>query len=52
MEAETFRLTTSMISLLILKLFGLPIKAEKIELKKSKTKFLSGVSMSTVERVP
>ena len=36
---------------MILKLFGLSIKAEKIKLKK-KTKCLSDESKSTVERVP
>ena len=36
----------------ISKLFGLLIKAEKIIFLKKKTKFLSDVSMFTVERVP
>ena len=43
-------LTTNLISLLISKLLGLPNKAGKIKLKK--TKLLNDVSMSTVERVP
>ena len=38
---------------MILKLFGLSIKAEKMKLKKkTKTKFLSGVSMSTMKPGP
>ena len=41
-----------LISLMILILFGLPIKAGKIKLKKNKLNFKSDVSMSTVERVP
>ena len=41
-------LTTNLISLSILMLFGLSIKAGKIKSKK-KTKFLSDVSMSTLE---
>ena len=44
--------TTNLISLLISKLFGLSIKAEKIVFVRKKTKFLSDVSMSTVELVP
>ena len=43
--------TTNLISALISRLLGLSIKAGKIKLEK-KTKFLSNVSMSTVESVP
>ena len=43
---------TNLISLLISKLFGLSIKAEKIIFFKKKTKFLSVVSVSIVEHVP
>ena len=45
-------LTTNLISLLISKLFGLSIKAEKKKFFLKKNKFLSDVSMSTVESVP
>ena len=45
-------LTTILINLLISKLFGLSIKAEKIIFFKKKTKFLSVLSRSKVERVP
>ena len=48
--SKNISLTANLISLLILKLYELLIKAGKIILKK--TKFLSDVSMSTMERVP
>ena len=43
--------TTNLTSLLISKLFRLSIKAGK-NFKKKKAKYLSDISMSTVERVP
>ena len=42
-ESRNIPLTTNLINLLILKLFGLPIK--------EKPEFLSNVSMSTVEHI-
>ena len=50
-ESRNIPLTTNFISLYILMLFGLPIKAVKIKSKK-KAKFLSDVNMSIVELVP
>ena len=44
--------TTNLTSLLISKFFRLSIKAGKNFFKKKKAKYLSDVSMSTVERVP
>ena len=41
--------TTNLISILISMLFGLSIKAGKTKLEKKTTKFISDVSMSTVE---
>ena len=44
--------TTNLIILLILKLFGLSIKAGKNIKKRKKTKGSSDVNMSTMERFP